>query len=82
MSVRVYEAESRSQLRDFVNLPFAVYKGNKYWVPQIKQDELKALIPETNPAFEFCTCKFWLAEKDGRIAGGSVESLITSTMKN
>ena len=55
--------------KQFVNLPFTIYRGNKFWVPPLKVDELKSLQPENNPAFEFCTAKFWTAHKDDKCVG-------------
>ena len=69
MPVTISEARTKDDLRAFVNFPFSLYKGNPFWVPPLKNDEVKALQPETNPAFEFCKTNFWLARKDGKVAG-------------
>jgi len=69
MSLQIREAVSTSDLKSFVDFPFSLYKGNQYWVPSLKMEELKALRAKTNPAFEFCDAKFWLAIKDGKAAG-------------
>jgi len=69
MSLQIKEAVSISDFKAFVDFPFSLYKGNRYWVPPLKNDELKALHAETNPAFEFCNAKFWLAYKNGKVAG-------------
>jgi len=69
MSIQIKEATSTSDLKTFVGFPYTLYKGNRYWVPPLKNDELKALQAETNPAFEFCKAKFWLAYKDNKVAG-------------
>ncbi|MEO8088382.1 MAG: hypothetical protein ABI763_16295, partial [Bacteroidota bacterium] len=69
MSVQIKEAVTTSDLQAFVNFPFALYKGNRFWVPPIKKDELKAVRAETNPAFDFCKTKFWLAYQNGKIVG-------------
>ena len=69
MSVEIKEVVTPADRKAFVNLESDIYKGNKYWVPHIKSDEVKALIPEFNPAFEFCKAKFWLAYKNGKCVG-------------
>ncbi|RYD99866.1 MAG: N-acetyltransferase [Sphingobacteriales bacterium] len=69
MSVTIRKIDSKSDFKKFVQLPFDLYKDNAYWVPPIKDDELKALSPETNPAFKYTTAAFWLAEKDGKVVG-------------
>jgi hypothetical protein len=69
MSLQIKEARSIPDLKAFVDFPFTLYRGNRYWVPPLKNDELKALQAETNPAFEFCTAKFWLAYQNGKVSG-------------
>lgn len=69
MSVLIREANDKSDLKQFVEFQFKLYKGNKYWVPPIKKDEIKCLMPEHNPAFEFCKAKFWLAYKGSQCVG-------------
>jgi hypothetical protein len=69
----IKEVKTEKEIRRFVNFPFELYKGDCYWVPPIKKDEIKQLKPETNPSMEFCDARFWIAWKDkkcvGRIAG-------------
>ncbi len=78
MSIIIKEVSDKKSLEDFVKLPYRLYKENNYWIPPIISDERNALKPEKNPAFEFCTVKFWVAYKDnvcvGRI-GGIVNAL-------
>ncbi len=60
-------------MKNFISFPYKLYKGNKYWIPQLNNDEMNLFIPGKNPAFEFCESKQWLAYKNeevvGRIAG-------------
>lgn len=69
MAIEIKEVQSNKEFKDFVNVQFDIYKGNSYWVPPIKKDELKALKREFNPAFRFCDAKFWVAYKDGKCVG-------------
>ncbi len=69
MSVIIKEVHNKADRKQFVQVQFDIYKNNKYWVPPIKADEVKALSPETNPAFNFCKAKFWLAYKNGKCVG-------------
>jgi GNAT superfamily N-acetyltransferase len=48
---------------------YSLYKGNKYWVPPLRGDEMKSLRKDKNPAFDFCDVKYWLAVRDGKIVG-------------
>ena len=67
--IEIKEVISASDRKEFVNFQFDLYKGNKYWVPPMKNDELKQLSKETNPAFDFCDARFWTAWKDGKCVG-------------
>ena len=69
MSIEIKEVKNTADKKAFVNFPFQLYKKSKMWVPPLKSDELKMLSPETNPAFEFCDSKFWLAVKNGKVVG-------------
>jgi GNAT superfamily N-acetyltransferase len=73
VNIVIKEVKSKKDLKKFVAFPYKLYKGNKYWIPQLKKDEMKLFQKEKNPAFEFCDAKLWLAYKNekvvGRIAG-------------
>jgi len=71
--IRIRKVTSNKDLRRFVDFPFQLYKGNAYWVPPLKFDEISTLRKDKNPAFEYCDADYWLAYRDstvvGRIAG-------------
>ncbi len=69
MGIVIKEVSSPRELKQFVEFQYTLYKGNKYWVPPVWNDEIKSLRPKTNPAFDFCDTKFWLAYRDGKIVG-------------
>ena len=67
MTIQIREVKTKCDLKKFVKFPFSLYKGNKFWVPPIINDEVKTLMPEYNPAFEQCKAKFWIAYKNEEI---------------
>jgi GNAT superfamily N-acetyltransferase len=69
MSITIKQVQTPADYKAFVQFQFNLYKGNKFWVPPIKSDEIKALQKEFNPAFEFCDSAFWIALKDGKVVG-------------
>lgn len=69
MSVTLKLVESPADYKAFVQFQFDLYKDNKFWVPQLKSDEVKAVQNASNPAFGFCEAAFWIAYKDGKAAG-------------
>jgi len=69
MSLEIREVQSNADRKQFVDFQFDVYKEQSNWIPPMKKDEIKALNPETNPAFKFCDVKIWMVFKDGKVAG-------------
>ena len=69
MSIEIREVKTQADAKQFVNVQFDIYKGSKFWAPPLKDGELKSLFPDTNPAFDFCKAKFWLAFKDNKCVG-------------
>lgn len=67
--VEIKEVITHKDRKEFVNFQFDLYKGNKYWVPPMKKDEVKQLCAKTNLAFEFCDAKFWTAWLNGKCVG-------------
>ena len=65
----IREVRDQNDLKLFVRFPFAVYKGNPFWIPPIIKDEMKQLTPAFNPFFRDVDAKFWTAWKDGRMVG-------------
>lgn len=69
MSIEIIEVSTPKTFKDFVNVQFDIYKGNDFWVPPLKKDEVKALKAEFNPAFRFCKATFWVAYKNNKCVG-------------
>ncbi len=65
----IVEVSNKKLLQEFVDFPFQLYKGNRFWVPPIKKDEMKQWDASQNPAFKYSEVKLWLAYKDGKVAG-------------
>ena len=51
---QVKEVVSSVDVKEFVQFPFELYKTNENWIPPIKKEEYKMLIPDSNPAYKFC----------------------------
>ncbi len=69
MFVEIKRVENRKQLDSFINFHFDLYEGSPYDVPSLYSDELNTLSKDRNAAFEFCEAEYFLAYKDGRLAG-------------
>ncbi len=67
--IEILPVESPKDRKAFVRFPFDLYKDNKYWAPPLMRDELRALDPGVNPAFDESEAILLLAKKGGRVAG-------------
>lgn len=68
MAVIIREVINKWDIKQFVNFQFELYKDSKYWVPPMRDDEIKSLMP-ANPAFDFCYARFFLAFKNNKCVG-------------
>ena len=67
--IEIVKVENKKQEKDFVLFPFDLYKGCDYWVPPIIKEELESMDKTKNPVFKNAEAEFYLAYKDGKIAG-------------
>lgn len=81
MSLTLQEVTSKKQLKKFIAFPYDLYKGNKYFIPPLRFDEMKTLNKNVNPAFEFCDSKYWLVYKGDRVVG-RVAGIINTKFNN
>lgn len=69
MSIEIREVKTDKDLGRFIRFPFSLYENNPYWVPPLLAEEKRTLQRKTNPAFQHCDAKYWLAYKDGKVVG-------------
>ncbi len=69
MSINIREVTSKKDLKKWVDFPNKLYKDIEAYVPFLFSDEIATFTPKSNPAYEFCETKLFLAYKDGKIAG-------------
>ena len=67
--ITIKQAKTKKELKAFVTFPFSLYKGSKYWVPPIINQELATFNKDTNPIFKDAEATFFLAYKDNKIVG-------------
>ena len=72
MSLKVVEAEKGRAFKDFINLPWALYRGDPYWVPPLKKD-VSGLLSTKHPFYRNAQRKIFVCYKNelpaGRIVG-------------
>lgn len=71
MAVEIKEIKpTKKAILEFIHYPIDIlYKDSPYFVPPLITDEIDLLLPERNPAFEFCESKYFMAFRDGKPVG-------------
>ncbi len=60
---------NQKELETFVQLPFHVFEGHPYWVPQLLREEREVFDEKKNPAYAGATSRQYVAYKEGRPVG-------------
>jgi GNAT superfamily N-acetyltransferase len=66
--IEVVEVESKKDLDDFIKFPFTLYSNDRNYVPPLIR-EMRMNLSDKNPFFLHATARFFLAKKEGRVAG-------------
>lgn len=77
MAIEIKKVSCKKDLKKFIRFNYELYKNNKYAVPELYPDMVETLSKDQNPAFEFCEADYFIAYKDGKIAG-RVAAIINS----
>jgi len=66
--LEIKEIKTKSEIKEFVNFPLELYKGNTSFVPPLYQDEIN-IFKKTNIYLETCDQVFYGAYLDGKMVG-------------
>lgn len=69
MSVQIEQVQSEKQLRQFLKVPWLVYKDDPHWVPWLYHDRLHAFTRGKHPFFDHAEADFFIARRDGQPVG-------------
>lgn len=62
-------APRKSELKRFVKFGIDLYKDSDCYVPPLISDEVQTLMPDKNPAFDYCSAQEFMAYRDGKPVG-------------
>lgn len=66
--IQIQEVQSKKDLKEFIDLPWKLYKDDSNWVPQLKLAQKDILSPK-HPFYETGEMKSWLAIQDHEVVG-------------
>ena len=69
MSIVIKEVTDKKQLNSFIDFPYRLYQNNRFYVPPLRFDEKSTLGKKSNPAFDYCEARYWLAYKEDKVVG-------------
>ncbi len=68
-TIEVIPVTSSREWREFMLLPWKIYRGDPHWVPPLIMDLKKLLNKEKHPFFQHSTADFFLARRNGETVG-------------
>ena len=69
MSVEVKPVVSRSDLREFIELPYRLHSNAENWIPPLRIERRAFLNPRLNAYFKHGEAQLFLARSEGRVTG-------------
>jgi hypothetical protein len=69
VTIEKVDTSNKAQVRQFVRLPYQMYANTPQWVPPLLVDQEMYLNRKKHPFYEHSTADFFLALRDGEVAG-------------
>ncbi len=69
MVIEIHEVKSKKELKEFIWFGINLYKNCEFAAPPLMMDDLLNLTKGSNPALDFCETAYFVAKKNGKIAG-------------
>ena len=67
--VTIKEVQNKSDLKQFVKLPWVIFRDDPNWVAPLIMERMEILDKKKNPYFEHARARYWLATKNGETVG-------------
>ena len=69
LKIEQVDVDSKSQVDEFIQLPFRIFKNHPQWVPPFIGDIKTMLNPAKHPFYDHSDAEFFVAKKDGKVVG-------------
>jgi GNAT superfamily N-acetyltransferase len=67
--VEVVAVGEKSELKEFIELPYTLYRDNRFWVPPLRIAVKELLDRKKHPFYSNADAEFFVARRDGRVVG-------------
>ncbi len=68
-AIELTVVDNKKTLNEFVELPFAIYRDDPFWVPQLRIAVKELLDRKKHPFYANAEAEFFLARRDGKVVG-------------
>lgn len=68
LSVETIDLGKKAEVRQFVRVPWRIYRDDSNWVPPLMLERLQHLSAK-NPYFQHAQVRAWIARRDGEVVG-------------
>ena len=69
MALEVVTADSKQAMKEFIEFPYSLYRGDPFWVPPLRIAVRELLDRNKHPFYANAEAEFFLARRDGRMVG-------------
>jgi hypothetical protein len=69
VGIEIAAVDNKRSLGEFVELPFAIYRNDPYWVPPLRIAVKELLDREKHPFYANAEAEFFLAREGGKVVG-------------
>jgi len=69
VGIEIAAVVGKKALHEFVELPFEIYRNDKYWVPQLRIAVKELLDRDKHPFYADADAELFLARRDGKVVG-------------
>ncbi len=75
--IAVYPVTSKRDMKDFIELPWKIYRDDPHWVPPLISQQKATFDKKKHPFFEHSSAEFFLARR-GKEAVGSIVAILNN----
>ncbi len=73
--MEIYPVQNRGDLRQFIGLPYRLYRDDPVWVPPLRSEQWAQFDPKKNPMLNHCDTQLFLL-KEGKIVVGRCAAFV------
>lgn len=69
MGVEIVAVNGKQSLKEFIEFPYTLYRGDPHWVPPLQIAVKELLDREKHPFYRNAQAEFYIARQNGRVVG-------------